>query len=149
MKRIVSKATPGKKSGKKVRVATTFTGVTALATAFTPALAAAAHASSLRVESCAGRPTWLHIRGERGTVHSQCWGFRGGLDINPGSDFESSWCGGNNFGFINWYGIAAGGTGEKMVDYHQGTTFALPGPRGTYSNVVGVHISGWKGSDKC
>ena len=151
MKRITSKDA----SGRKMRVAATFTGATALATALTPAFATAGHASSLRTASCAGRPNWLHLRdhfpGSRN--YSICWGGKGGRSLGgpAGSpiDYVNQWCGGNNYGFLIWYAIAGPPPQPKTVRYHQGTTFAYPGPIGDYSEVVGVHISGWKGTDKC
>jgi hypothetical protein len=129
-------------------VAATFTGATALATALTPAFATAGHASSLRERPCSGRPTWVHLRHDGpGTGHnSYCWGYEGGRSLNP-PEFADRWCGGNNYGFLIWYAIA--GPPQKSVYYRPGTTFAWPGPQGAYSEVVGVHISRWAGTDKC
>lgn len=143
MKRITSKDA----SGRKMRVAATFTGAMTLATVFTPALATAAHASSLRTAPCTtGRETWLHLRGYG---HTQCWGYKGGRSLAPGTDFESEYCGGNNYGFLTWYAVAGPAPQPKTFHFHQRTTYGRPGPAGDYSEVIGVHISGWGGKDKC
>jgi hypothetical protein len=133
-------------SGKKVRVAATFTGATAFAAVFTPTLGTAAHASSLRSAPCAGRPTWLHLREPvTGGFISTCWGFKGGRSLPDLAD--SQYCGGNNYGFVIWF-YSSGAAGHiKSVPFHQGTTFARAGF--PYDDVAGVHISGWKGDDKC
>jgi hypothetical protein len=131
-------------------VAATFTGAMALAAALTPTFATAAHASSLRSGSCTKyRETWLHIRdGAFPGTTSWCWGYRGGRSLSaPAVGFNQE-CGGNNYGFIIWSTIA--GLPHKSIYFHQGTGFAWAGGKSyDYSEVVGVHISGWKGNDKC
>jgi hypothetical protein len=137
-------------SGKKVRMAATFAGATTFAAVFTTTLATAAHASSLRSEPCAGRPTWLHLRADlvTGGVSSICWGYKGGRSLNIPQSGRSQYCGGNNYGFLFWTNVSP--PTRKTIDFHQGTTFARAYPvfdSSTY--VTGVHISGWRGSDKC
>jgi hypothetical protein len=139
VKRIIRKDV----SGKKMRVATTFTGAVLAATAFTPVVAPAAHASTLRRASCAGLPTWLHIH-DAPLGFSNCWGGWGGISLSVYED-ANGYCGGNNFGWLGWTAVA-GPDPAKHIPFRQGTKYAGPGP---YSEVSAVHISGWKGNDKC
>jgi hypothetical protein len=140
LKRIASKNA----SGRKMRVTAAFTSVAAVATTFTPVFATAAHASSLREAACTtSRETWLHIRSAYFHSHEMCWGFKGGRSIYPPALGYNQECGGNNHGFIIWSNVT---TGHKAIGFHQGTTYAT---YLAYSEVAGVHISGWSGNDKC
>lgn len=136
------------RNGKKMRVAAIFTGAAAVVTAFTPALAGTAKASSLRERPCtASRKTWLHLaHGMGASTYITCWGYKGGYTFDS---LQSTFavCGGENYGFLDWY--APGYDSEKTVDFRQATNYAY-WPAGTdFTTIYAVHISGWAGADAC
>lgn len=155
-------------SGKTMRVATLFTGAAACAAAFAPAAYAAnGHqagldgkkltlgqhygtlygarpddgptSKSIQEASCATTPRWVHVVNG---AHHECFGFHGTWAFSEEGYVDpvyvSKICGGNNYG---WYVSALGRKGY----YRQGTSY-VPLP---VSNMISIHISGWKGNDTC
>jgi hypothetical protein len=139
-------------SGRTMQVTTVFTGVAAAAAAFTPT-AHAATAIEVRPGCPAGTSHWLHLNGFRviSSVSTQVYTCLGGSGTaNPSFD-ATSFCGGNNYGYIEGHYRQ---TGEYYyTKFHQGTRFAnIPDAYFGSNNslfITKVHISGWSGSEKC
>ena len=149
-------------TSKPMRVATAFTGVAACAAAFAPTAMAAtgqtgathggeatngAATTIEQKEGCSpGTSTWFHVGDGAGRTDI-CYGYTGTYN-NPDWAF-TSYCGGNNYGWIEYQYPDSSGT--TKVAFHQGTTYAqIPGTNiFDPAFITAVHISGWSGSDTC
>jgi hypothetical protein len=147
-------------SRKTVRVATTFTGAAACAVTFAPTVAAGTgqpaaaqpghqhkvhRIQAITQANCRGtnQSHWMHM-GTETTV--TCFGFRGATHVRPNPFKITSFCGGNNSGFI--YGTSAGGNAASIFFGH-GTyynQFQTPSPP---LHASFVSIIGFGGNDKC
>jgi DNA-binding SARP family transcriptional activator len=92
-----------------------------------------------------GTSNWFHLAYDK--VSDTCFGFTGTED--PGY-YATSFCGGNNTGWISGYydGIASL---YYYTPFGHGTTYAhITGTSADFPlYVTGVHISGWSGNDGC
>lgn len=145
-------------SGRKMKVATIFTGAAACAgLAGGPAMAGTVHAGAAqpgqqpRVSPRAGieqadcfgdnQSHWLHIGWSTSTESVvTCFGNKGTFDFDP-DYYISLQCGGNNKGYISGTGV----DGHRKVTYGHGTTWRNIGEL----SVSKVHISSWSGDDTC
>jgi hypothetical protein len=151
---------------KTMKVATTFTGVAACAAAFAPAATAATTGHQLPYKNApvtaphgvrpgiserggcpGGTSNWFHVGYAK--VQDTCFGFKGTFSGSP-VYYATSFCGGNNTGWIAGY--LDGGAGAHYFTYFgHGTTYAhIPGTSASEPlAITQVHISGWSGGDKC
>jgi hypothetical protein len=136
-------------TGKKMRVATTFTGAAACAIAFAPHAAAATTAThrpllrantTIRERSCtASRDTWLHIY--NGSVY-RCFGYTGTLAyLFTVVDF----CGGENSGYLA--GSLLDGDFSPRY-FSRGTNYVTASPDKDFT-LSAVDIVAYTGSDAC
>jgi hypothetical protein len=147
-------------SGKTMRVATTFTGAAACAAAFAaPAAAGTAHVAQPMLKgvqqgvrpditggNCPGHSTYLHL-GYAYQRGSYCFGGKGKLHD---SVLATSFCGGNNIGWIKGY-YYDDNTKSYFTYFHQGNYYAhIPGTS-NYDPliVVSEYISKWSGHSGC
>jgi hypothetical protein len=105
-------------------------------------------ASSIRLNKGCGPGTanWLHLAFDQLT--DSCLGYKGTYTF-PSSEPVTSFCGGNNSGWIKGVYAVTGKT--YSTDFHHGTTYAHI-PHESASNVLEVskvHISSWSGKDAC
>jgi hypothetical protein len=148
-------------SGKKVWVATTFTGAAACAFAFAPAAAAgtgqpaptgAGYQAGIRPdglgvdESCpAGTSTWLHLV-VLNDVKQWCVGGKGSHPLKHTATIIGL-CGGNNSGRVNGHYRYSPPFGEpsSYIPFGPGERY-----RGTQSFIASsIYLYGWRGSDVC
>jgi hypothetical protein len=142
------------RSKKIMRVATTFTGVTASAVAFGPPAMAgtATHlqtgerqrqditTSHIEVRPCSGGTSnWVHMAWNYPNTKDLCYGFRG-LASNP-YVYYSLICGGNNIGS---YGSSSPRGNVNRAYFHQGNTYARLSIHASW-----LTIKSWQGHDKC
>jgi hypothetical protein len=156
MKPSARKAVPG----KTMRVATTFTGAVACAAAFAPtAMAGTAHVmqpargllpdttASINATRCTpGTSHYFHLGDEDA---ASCFYGSGTFDVNH--EPATSFCGGNNIGWLD--GVLGSPNFGKpyRTTFHQGTFYAhIPGTTAVSPLFVSfVHISKWSGHDTC
>jgi hypothetical protein len=143
-------------SGKRVRIATTFTGAAACAFAFAPAATAGTgqpatvgpgHQAGIRPDGVdmgcpPGTGHWLHIA-ESTPDGGYCVGDRGAYAL-PSKIWVNEFCGGNNKG--RFAGLNGNGS-WVTVKFSPGNYYAWikSGPIRAFS----AYISSWHGTDAC
>jgi hypothetical protein len=152
---------------KKMRVATTFTGVAACAGFATPTAMAApvpaghvpllnravphrVRPDSTTLGGCGGRSTWFHVRSSYNEAITYCFGGEGTYTFSPLSRLSiTSFCGGNNQGWIK--GVLRETDTTYFTYFGHGTFYAhIPHTDKSSPMLLSqVHISKWSHSSKC
>jgi hypothetical protein len=101
--------------------------------------------TTIEQESCAGRSHWFHLAWAKAS--DTCFGYAGTSYISSG---YTSFCGGNNVGWIAGY--SKNGDGDyHLYTFGHGTTYAhiTHATADSPFRVSAVNISKWAGTDKC
>ena len=157
-------------SGKALRVATVFTGAAAAAGAFVPAAyAGGGHATAQRTydQHAAGRhgarlhgivtkpncpggtSNWIHLGFHKQS--DRCYGFSGSLfgTVSRPVWFATSFCGGNNFGWISGKLTGDNNASWSHSIGHGTTYFTIPHTSQLALATTGLWLYSWSGHDTC
>jgi hypothetical protein len=149
---------------KSMRVATTFTGVAACAAFAAPTAMAATgtgghqlwrnaiphtvRPDNTTVKSCVGGTSnWFHLAYNKS--HDLCFGGKGKVIFSNSQPVATSFCGGNNTGWIKGFYYT---TGKSYFTYFGHGTFYAHIPNTTAADplvLASMHISNYSGNDKC
>lgn len=126
---------------RSFKMATAFTGVTAIAGAFGPAALAAPafHSGNIHNQECGanndGVSKWVHLYYPMDDHPAECFASEGQVTTNV---TLSSFCPGNN------NGVRFIGTNPWSIPFHAGS-----GRNGWDATMTSLDISNWSGNAKC